>query len=142
MIEIVKFKAEHIQMLREQDATAYLTAYITPEHEKQLETCTHAYTGIVNGRVVTCAGVIEYWHDRGEAWAIMDRTFGQDFLPIHRAVKRFLDLVPYRRIEAVVDYEFVNGHRWVKMLGFRVEAERMKAYLPRGRDATLYARIR
>ena len=40
-----------------------------------------------------------------------------------------------------VDCEFEQGHRWAKMLGFTMEAERMRAYRPDGGDVALYARV-
>ena len=40
-----------------------------------------------------------------------------------------------------VDVDFPEAHRWAKMLGFKMEAERMEAYAPDGRACSLYARI-
>jgi len=56
-------------------------------------------------------------------------------------VKRFLDGCYLHRIEMTVDCDFPQGHRWAKMLGFTMEAERMRGYRPDGGDCALYARL-
>jgi hypothetical protein len=143
MIEVVKFKAEHLEQLNEQQATAYLLAHVKPEHTAVMENSAYSFTGISeHGRVVVCAGVVELYQGRGEAWAILDANCKREFLSIHNAVKRFLEVSPVRRVEAVVDEEFAPGHRWVQMLGFELEAPRMRAYRPGGENCALYARVR
>jgi len=63
-------------------------------------------------------------------------------LYVHRLVHYVLDNCPLRRVEAYVDFEFEPGHRWARMLGFKLEAPRMKCHRPDGGDSALYARIR
>lgn len=45
------------------------------------------------------------------------------------------------RLEISVRCDFVLGHKWAKMLGFRVETERMVRFGPEGEDHTGYVRI-
>lgn len=139
---MVNYKAEHLDQIVEQKATAYLRAYITPDHMRELEKSKMSYTGIVNGRVVFCAGVIEYWPGRGEAWTFIDGDCKKEFYAIHKIVKRFLEVCPVKRVEATVDVGFEQGHRWVKNLGFKLEAPVMKSYMPGGGDSSLYAKVR
>lgn len=141
MIEVVKFTPEHLDRLDEQEATAYLRPYLRPEHVQALA-AGQSYTALAGERVVACAGVVEHWPGRGEAWAYLDRDCRRHFLAITNAVRRFLDVCPLRRVEAVVDVEFPAGHRWVRALGFALEAPRMAAYRPDGGDCALYARVR
>ena len=77
------------------------------------------------------------------AWAYISNAAAKErFLSVHRAVSRFLDMCYLQRIEMTVDCEFEEGHRWARMLGFNMEAERMVAYRPDGGDCSLYARVR
>jgi hypothetical protein len=142
MIEIVKFKAEHLEKMTEQKAMSYLREHLTTEHFQAAEQSPWAYSIIKDGVTLLCAGVVSHWDGRGEAWAFLNQSCKFDFLAIHRAVSRFLDVCPLNRIDATVDATFDEGHRWVKMLGFDCEAPLMKSYLPGGRDASLYARVR
>lgn len=144
MIEVLKFKAEHLGYLKEQEATAYLKKYTTPEQDKMLENGM-AYTCVSAEeprRVLMCAGVIEYWKNRGEAWAVFDVNCKKEFVYIHNVVRRYLDICPVRRVEAAVDVGFLPGHRWIRSLGFKLEAPVLKAYRQEGSDVSLYARVR
>lgn len=143
MISVEPFRARDATELSEQEATAYLRPFISEEVMKALEGSPYAYTlRGADGRVVACAGVYEYWKGRGEAWALMDKNCKSEFFAVHNAVKRFLEICPVRRIEAVVDAGFEAGHRWVKALGFELEAPRLRGYRPTGGDCALYARVR
>lgn len=141
MIDVAPFRAADLQEIMEQKLMAYLSKYITDKQRQEMEG-PWSFTGRVNGRVVICGGVALYWEGRGEAWAIIDRNVKIEFLRIHRAVQRVLDLCPLRRIEATVDVGFKPGHRWMRMLGFKMEAAVLEAFRPDGRNASLYALVR
>lgn len=100
-----------------------------------------AWTGEVDGAVICCAGLDPQWHNRAIAWALVGESAGRHFAAIHKNVHRFLMSAPYRRIEAHVDVGFPQGARWMKMLGFEVEAY-MKAFRPDGADMLLFTRVR
>ena len=100
-----------------------------------------AFTGEVDGKVIGMAGVIPMWNGRAIAWALLAGDSGKHFPHIHKAIKRFLDDVPFNRVEATVDVGFKQGSRWVKMLGFELEGY-MKAYRPNGGDSLLYAKVK
>lgn len=138
----MRFQAAHIKQIQEQDATRALNEFVTDADEKALENCRFAFTGFGDGKPVICAGLAEYWTNRAEAWAIVDRNSLPYFTQIHYAVKKFLEICPIRRIEAAVDVNFKAGHRWVKLLGFTLEAPVVRKYLPNGTDCSLYAKVR
>lgn len=140
-MRIEKFTPEHLDALSLQDAQAYIGQFVTPEYAAWLAEYGDGYTVIDGDYVVACAGVAKQWEGRGMAWALLAKESGRCFLPLHRAVLRYLDFAGYRRIEATVDAEFMPGHRWLMMLGFEREG-RMPAYAPDGRTHDLYARIR
>jgi hypothetical protein len=125
-----------------QEAQQYLIQYVTYEHAKALEN-TPAFTVMSGDKPVACGGAIDYWMDRAEAWSYISDDIGPRlFLRMHHAVKRFFDAHGATRIEAYVDCQFPEGHRWALALGFKVETPRLEKYWPGGRDATCYVRIK
>ncbi len=141
-MRIIKFEGEHLEQLKDQEGQEYVREFITPDHVKVLEKDKYAFTILVKEKIVCCAGVIEYWPGRGVGWAFLQRDCRNAFYYIHKAAKRFLDNCPIKRIEATVDHGFKKGHRWVRALGFELEAPHLKAYMPDGGDSSLYARVR
>jgi hypothetical protein len=143
MIEVIRLKAEHFEQLLAQEWNAEMRPYFTPEAIKRLENNVHSYSAITaSGRVVFCGGVTLYWPNRCEVWAVFDPKCKREFMAIHREVKKFLYSLNMRRIEASVRVGFESGERWVKALGFKMEAPIMKAYTPGGEDCSLYALVK
>jgi hypothetical protein len=100
-----------------------------------------AWTAEDDGEILGIGGLIVQWENRATAWALVSAGAGKRFVRIHAAVERFLDVAPFRRIEASVDVGFIEGMRWMEMLGFEYEGL-MVAYRPDGADMLLYARIK
>lgn len=141
MLELVKYRKGDLAELMKQPELFYLADYVTPECDDRMVAATFSHTVLKEGKPLLCAGIHEYWTGRGEAWAVFDQKCRKDFLALHHIVKNYLDSAPIRRVEAIVDIGFRPGHRWVKALGFSVEAERLEHYRPNGLDATLYVRV-
>lgn len=140
MFEIVPFQAAHLAQIRLQAAQAYLSEWVTHEQGAALEQHP-SYAAMVDGEPVGAAGVIPMWQGRAMAWSFISEVGPKNFLKCHRAVKRFLDGCYVQRLEMTVDCHHEEAHRWAKLLGFEMEAERMKAYAPDGHDCALYARV-
>jgi len=138
---VVPYQAKHLEALELQDGQAYCAPHLTPEYAKALEG-QFAFTALVDGRVIGVGGVAELWTHRALLWSFVDRRAGPHFVSVHRATQRFLDMLPYRRIEAEVDVGFEPGHRWIKALGFTLEAPCMRAFRVDGGDSSLYARVK
>lgn len=126
-----------------------LVKTVSPEQARTLEAFPHAYTITIENEVKMCGGVIEYWSGRGEAWAVIDpfcksgfANIRKEFVHVHRLVKEFLRDLPIRRIEAAVQTDFGPGHRWVKALGFKLDARNLEAFFPNGKDADLYSLVK
>lgn len=137
---VVPYKAEHLMALKMQPGQSYCLPFVTPEYAKALESAC-AFTAMEGDQVVAVGGIAELWSNRGLAWTFIDRRAGKHFLALHNAVKKILDEAPFRRVEAETPCEFKAGHRWLRMLGFKMEAERMEAFRVDGGDAALYARV-
>jgi RimJ/RimL family protein N-acetyltransferase len=101
-----------------------------------------SYAGIIDGRVVLCAGLGRLWEGRAEAWALIARDIGPKGMhEAHYAVRRHLESSTLRRIEAACDAAFLQAHRWLYLLGFKYEGP-LKSYTPDGRDCIRFARVR
>lgn len=137
---VAPFEAKHLSMMVPQPRQK-----LPPdEHREALESpFGYAWTGFVDDRPVACAGVVELWRDRGQAWALLDVTAGRHMMRITRAIRHQLDALPFRRIEMAVDVDFPEAIRWALLLGFNLETPQpMKAYTPDGRACYQFARIR
>lgn len=142
-MDVIEYKAEHLLDLSLQESQLCLGPHINPGLAKSLEIDRWSWTGIEDGVVLGCAGVLPIWQGRGMAWAyISDGVSKNRFLKVHRAVSNFLDGCHLHRIEMTVDWGFDPAHRWARMLGFVMEAGCLRAYTPNGNDVSLYARIR
>lgn len=100
-----------------------------------------AWTAEVDGAPIGCGGLAPQWENRAIMWALIGENAGPHFVKIHREVSRFITLAPYRRIEAQVDVGFEPGIRWMRMLGFELEAYK-RAFRPDGADMLEFVRIR
>lgn len=94
-----------------------------------------------DGKILLIGGVFPQWENRALLWAFVDKDAGQHFTAVHKETLRFIDRVPFRRLESSIDVGFKEGIRWMGMLGFEIEGY-MRAYRPDGADMLLYARIK
>ena len=140
-MNVVPFKAEHLLALQLQQGQAHAQPFITEDYAHMLEG-EYAFTALADGVPIAVGGVTKLWDERGLAWTFVSRNAGAHFVELHKAVKAMLDIVPYRRVEADTPCDFEQGHRWLRMLGFTLEAERMRAFRVDGGDSALYARVR
>jgi hypothetical protein len=132
--------ADHVMNVLLQPSQACFASSIDAEYANRLVVSGPAFSAIHNGEVLACAGLIPQWEGRAIAWALVAAEAGPHFVRIHKAVKRFLELQKIRRIETWVYPTFEPAHRWMRLLGFKLEG-RMTAYGPDGSDGDLYARL-
>lgn len=141
MIQIETFTVDHYRRIIAQPAQAYIGEHVSQTDVENLLDY-EAFAGVApDGSVVGAAGLYPMWNGRAVCWALLGANAGPYFVQIHRAVLRFLKVQTHRRIECTVDCDFDAGHRWARMLGFQLEAERMQAFDAAGKDHALYARI-
>lgn len=141
-MNIEPFKAEHLLEIELQAAQQKARDWLCLERARLAEG-PNAYTAKVDGRVIVCAGVVQGMQGQGVAWAFISHDAGKHMLAITRAVKRYLVVCPYERVEAVVDEGFDAGHRWLESLGFELETPKpMRKSRPDGGSSYLYARIK
>lgn len=91
---------------------------------------------------IAAGGVAPIYKHRAIAWAFLGADSGPYMHQITRKSRELFELYPTERIEMLVNYEFEAGHRWAKVLGFEVEAARMRKSGIYGDDETMYVRIK
>lgn len=139
-MNIIPLALDHYQNIVSQDNQQHIGKFV--DENAILELMRYpAFAGVCNSGVAVISGVYDLGSGRLGAWALMGAGAGKNMVAIHRGTQRFLDMQSARRIELTVLCDFEAGHRWAKMLGFTLEAERMKGYDPDGRDHALYARV-
>lgn len=133
-----------MEELLKEPQNKHLIGYLRYENLVQMEKDGLNYAILCGetGQVLFCGGVTEYWKGRGECWAVFHHSVKKKFLEIHRCVVRYFEMVDVKRIEATVKLDFDEGHRWIKALGFTLEAPRLKCYYPTGDDVALYSRVK
>lgn len=104
-----------------------------------------AYTGLVNGEIIGCAGVQIQWPGVGEAWMMVSTLIEKYPLFVHRSVKKALieiqEQYQLQRIQTTVLADFETAHKWVERLGFQCEGI-MRKFGPDGSDHYRYALLK
>lgn len=139
-MNVIPFRAEHFWAIDVQPSQAYVRNYVTEDSIKLLEKM-HSFTVVEGESLLACFGWVPLYPTRASLWAYISAASGPHFVGITRIAKRLVDELAFRRLEMEVDCEFEQGHRWAKMLGFELEAERLRGLRMDGGDSALYARI-
>lgn len=137
---VVPFKSEHFWAIDVQPSQRYAREYAEPEAIKALEKA-NSFTCMVDDKPLCVFGYTPLYPTRATIWAFISKDAAPYFLHMTRIAKRMIDALPYKRIEMEVDYDFKEGHRWARMLGFTLEAERLRGFRIDGGDSSVYARI-
>lgn len=147
-MEIVPFEPRHLRRVRPQPAQAELALYQDWLADRldpyALRGC--AFTGLVAGRVVGCAGVRPLWPGVGEAWAVFSAEALMRPTALFRAalrgVAKIEDAQGLRRIQATCHADHEAGARFLRALGFRREGLLRRYGLGGEGHYWLYARTR
>lgn len=100
----------------------------------------NSWSGVVDGAVLVCAGTIQMWPGRHQAWAYVARGTLRHMPWITEETRKVVEQVK-GRIEFSVRADFLPGQRWAKALGFEVETPLLKAYGPEGEDHVGFVRF-
>lgn len=140
MTELINFKKDHLLELLEEDNNHYLGGILSSPHAEAIENLGTAFTVMRDdGKVICCGGITDYWPGRGEIWCVFTKNCTKEFIAIHRAGLKIIKNYAGKRIEAAVEIGFEKGHRWIRALGFTLDAPFLKSYLPTGGDVALYS---
>ena len=97
-----------------------------------------AFTGVHDGRIIGCAGVVIQWPGVGAAWVALDKSAEAHGFWVTRMIKRIMqDIVRVyglHRVEAVVHADSPRDLKWIKLLGFKSENDVAQMYTEDKRD--------
>jgi len=142
MSKLIEFKPEHLLPLLNEPINTHLKGWFMSGVIYEIK---DSVTFFYNDQVMFCGGITPYWEGRGQVWSVFSERSKHHFVPTFRVIRSYLNNqlgLNYRRIEMSVDVDFEIGKRRAEMLGFRLEVERAKQYLPNGKDCALYAMVR
>ena len=139
-MNVIPFEPAHVRSLDPQVSQEQWVARMSPQYLENLALMGPAYSALLDDTVLGCAGIIDTGFDTGLLWAFVHRDAGQHFIPLFRAVRRLIRLVPLRRLEATCERGFLPSCRALELLGFQCEGL-MKKYGPDGQDHFRYARL-
>lgn len=145
MSDLVKFSAMHLQALVKEPGNKHLAEWLTNGLAKDLESRDSSFTLLIEGKIMVCGGITKYWEGRGQVWSVFSEMSKYNFTPVYRGMKTWLkDMLDnhFVRIEMSVACDLATAKRRAELLGFEVEVERARKYLPTGEDCTLYAMVR
>lgn len=138
--EAVPFLAWHLELLlMDGDAESMGLPEFDLATLKYMES-QNAKTLLIDNRVVLCGGTMELWPRRHQCWAYLNARTGKYMLRTTRGAKRIIDAAQ-GRIEATVRVDFEPGHRWMRLLGFKVETPVLARFGPDGRDHVGYVKF-
>tara|TARA_R100000306_G_C4354253_1_gene131798 strand:+ start:582 stop:1016 length:435 start_codon:yes stop_codon:yes gene_type:complete len=116
----------------------------TADHAKALATFCDAYTGLREGKVVACAGIMPLWNGVADLWMYLGKETFTDKRLACKVIKYYLDDIIKRhdihRFQAVVKADYCKGIRFAEFFGFKAEGI-MKAFGPNKEDFIRYARV-
>lgn len=121
-----------------QGAQAYTLSYMTGAYLAALKGLGPSVTAMTD-RVIACAGIAVEGFGSATLWAFISAEAGPHMVRLDRCARRLLGMVNLRRVQATTT--FVQGQRWLELLGFEYEGT-MRKYGPAGEDHLLYARTR
>lgn len=138
-MRVVPFKAWHLIALDRQPRQ--------PERPEDAEPAAYeaggpAWTVIGPDRLpIACAGFLEAsWPGQALAWSILGVHLGALMVPFTRRVRHEFAAAGYRRLEAIVESDHAEGHRWARLIGMTREGT-LRRWGPRGVDHDIYARV-
>lgn len=138
-MNVIPFQIEHLRSLSLQDLQARTLSCLTMDYLHVLKASGPALSAEIDGRFIACAGIAEQFGGSGTMWAVLAKDAGPYFVRLHKCAERFLSLSRLRRIEATSEVTFLQGCRWLELLGFKSEGI-MRSYGPQGEDHVRYAR--
>lgn len=140
-MQLLAFRPEHLLTLKLQAAQASAQPLMTAQHGSEIVSAAgQAWTAVVDGKPIACAGMIEFWKGRAYAWAYLSEDFKAHAKSVHRATIALLAGAQWRRVEMTVDVHHGAAKRWAAHLGFEREGV-CRAWTADGRDVELWARV-
>ena len=146
-MEKIDLRPEHVQEISRDIAQEISHLDTGLEAWKSIVQFGRGFSGVENGDVYVCSGILPVWTGRWILWgAVSNKTGPRQMLWIHRRALEWLDGLQqsspkeFRRIEATARMDEPQAIKWLEMLGFWREGV-LLCYDAAGNDHIQYARI-
>lgn len=143
MMVKVPFLSVHLDDVSLQEGQQEMVEYLEQDgYAEMLESIDGSYSVFNDGILMGCGGLANQGNGRALAWTLITaKCEGYNMIEVTRIVKDAIVNSDYRRIEAIVKDGFEAGHKWMRLLGFRLETENgMVNWFQDGTKGFLYAR--
>lgn len=142
MFELIPFEPEHIIPLAKEPMNANIADWYESGYAKAAKELTQAVTGLVDGEIIGCCGVLEMWTGRGHIWTVVSERVRKNPVQIFKGMRRYFDSLNFRRLEMDIPIDLEVAHRRAIFMGFELETPLARKFLPDGKDASIYVRVR
>lgn len=142
MYRLVNLKRDHLLRILASSINSDMRRYFTEEVIASVCRIPYSVAVIYKGDVVAVGGVNHHWEGRASIWAMFSDSSKHCFLPVFRATKKWLNMLPYKRLEMDVPCGNKKMIKRANLWGFEVETERARSFNILGYDCTLLARVR
>ena len=144
MVDVIPAHPGMAAMFEAQPAQMLSGQAMTPEGLATAIAAGSAFAAVKGARILAIGGIASpaHWETRGLIWGVLSAGVYATMTPIHRAVKRALDLAPHERIEAHILADHAEGCRWIEMLGFVRETPKPMKKFWAGQDFLLDAKVK
>lgn len=147
-IEIVPYEPWHIEnIIKNNPRGIELKFTETPywgEWTKEWKENGMGFTLMIDSTPIGCAGVVKMGYRRGEAWAVLSSlipSFKKSaFKALKDGLEHIIKVYELRRVQALVEKDFVDAKRLLTHLGFKEEGL-LESFGPNGEDMLIFARI-
>jgi len=147
MVEIEKYKPEHLDQIREMGLRVEIdrkTIDEDPEQWKMIAERSDAQSVFVNGDILCSGGVFMLREGFGEAWLVCSILVYIYPSILYRVAKRYLDKIirdrNLHRVQATPSTTWPTGYKFVERLGFQIEGV-LRKYGSQQEDCYMYGRI-
>lgn len=138
-MKVIAFEPEHALKIKLQSSQYHVGGV---EYLAALQHAGTALTAIHHGHIIACGGIART-NGYGTLWGYIAADSLRSFVSLDRVVRRLLASCELQRVEATVVADFINGCRWLELLGFTLETPTpMRKYGLNGEDHFLYAWVR
>lgn len=140
MITFTPFRAGHLTYLQPQKfQVGEHRALVESGHAHEFERFL-SLTAWRDSRCLGAAGIVPVRPHKGVAWMLLSEDVARYMLPVVRKVRRVLRATEYKRVELQVHAEFVEGQKFARLIGAKLETpEPMKYSGADGSDEYLFA---
>ena len=145
MIDYMPFRKEHLPLIRLQPAQIdEAPCLLVQEYAARLEREV-AFSGWSGSDLLAIAGFLRVNDHRAIMFSLLDERAGRHFVSIVRFGRWMIQTyfeTGVKRIEAYTRPDHAEGHRFLRMLGFKCDCMLLECFNETGQDVSLYSQVR